>query len=292
VLDAETGQVSVARMERADVRLDLVTWERAPEALAVRVRIAAFDEGVSEELETILREMEEETVKGLVLDLRNNTGGLVEEAVGVTSQFLAAGNVLLTTDSQGRSTAVPVRGGGRVVDTPMVVLVNGATGNAAEIVTGALQDHERATVVGTATVGGGAVMDQFTLSDGSVLLIPVEAWLTPDGRAMWPQGLSPDIEVPLPATAEPVIEPRGPAMTKEQLQGSGDTQLIRALELLDTGRHRAVAQRELVRLARPLASPADRRAACRDPAGAHGAGLGSEAGGSAPVRGAQQGRGS
>ena len=91
------------------------------------------------------------------------------------------------------------------MDIPMVVLVDQGTASAAEIVAGALQDAGRATVVGETTFGTGTVLQEFPLSDGSVLLLAVEEWLTPKGRVIWHQGLDPDITVALPSDAEPLL---------------------------------------------------------------------------------------
>jgi carboxyl-terminal processing protease len=177
----------------------------------------------------------------LILDLRNNAGGLVEEAVSVVSQFVEVGNVLLRRDANGGITPVPVEDDVEAVAIPMVVLANRGTGSAAEIVTGALQDHERAIVVGTTTLGKGRVLDEFTLSDGSVLLLAVEEWLTPDGRAIWREGLAPDVEIALLPNAELLARPEGRSLTGEQLSSSGDSQLLHALDLLNTERQRVSA---------------------------------------------------
>jgi carboxyl-terminal processing protease len=237
--DPVTGNALVATLERAEIKLDLVTWKRIPGTSTAHVRISAFSEGASEDLARTLAEIEEQPIKGLILDLRNNTGGLVQEAVGVTSQFVETGNVLLKKDAQGQTTAVPVEEHVQAVNTPTVVLVNGATGSAAEVVTGALQDHGRAVVVGTATLGAGVVLNEFVLSDGSVLLLPVEEWLTPDGRAIWQQGLAPDVEVALSSSAQPLVRLHGRDITAEQVENSGDLQLLHALDLLSTERQRA-----------------------------------------------------
>jgi carboxyl-terminal processing protease len=171
-------------------------------------------------------------VTGLVLDLRSNPGGLLSEAVGVTSQFVEEGNVLLVKDAQGEITPVPVQSGGVAVDIPMVVLVDRGTASAAEIVTGALQDAKRATVVGETTFGTGTVLHEFHLSDGSVLLLVIQEWLTSDGRVIWHQGPGPDVVVVLPAGVDPLIPLTERGLTIEQVRDSGDAQLLRALELL------------------------------------------------------------
>jgi carboxyl-terminal processing protease len=99
-------------------------------------------------------------------------------------------------------------------------------------VTGALQDAGRGTVVGETTFGTGTVLQEFPLSDGSVLLLAIEEWLTPKGRVIWHQGLEPDVTVALPSDAEPLLPLTERDLTAEQLQASSDAQLSRALDLL------------------------------------------------------------
>jgi len=115
---------------------------------------------------------------------------------------------------------------------PLVVLINQGTASAAEIVAGALQDAHRATLVGETTFGTGTVLNEFHLSDGSVLLLATEEWLTPNGRVIWHQGISPDVAVSLPSTTAPLFPEAERGMTPEPLRASGDEQLLRALELL------------------------------------------------------------
>jgi carboxyl-terminal processing protease len=169
---------------------------------------------------------------GLVLDLRSNPGGLLSEAVGVASQFLGEGNVLLVKDGQGKITPIPVQSGGVTLDIPVVVLVDRGTASAAEIVTGALQDAKRAAVVGETTFGTGTVLQEFPLSDGSALLLAIEEWLTLDGRVIWHQGLDPDVVVTLPSDVDLLLPLTERDLTAEQMRDSGDVQLLKALELL------------------------------------------------------------
>jgi carboxyl-terminal processing protease len=235
ILDPDTGETREVTLERAEIDLDLVTWQRLPGTSVAYVRISAFSDGATEDLKDTLDEIQNEDIAGLMLDLRSNPGGLLGEAVGVSSQFVEDGNVLLRRDAAGEITEEPVRRGVDAVDIPMVALANGGTASAAEIVTGALQDHNRATVVGTTTFGAGTVLNEFTFRDDSVLLLAVEEWLTPDGRVIWQKGLAPDVEVTLPPDVEPVLRLRlQDITTEEDLRNSGDDQLLRAWELLES----------------------------------------------------------
>jgi hypothetical protein len=121
---------------------------------------------------------------------------------------------------------------GLALDTPLVVLIDQGTASAAEIVSGALQDAGRARLVGETTFGTGTVLSQFSLSDGSALLLATQEWLTPRGRVIWHQGITPDEVVALPTGAAPLLPEAESGMTPEQVTGSGDAQLLRALELL------------------------------------------------------------
>jgi carboxyl-terminal processing protease len=232
ILDPQTGNTRDVTLERAKITIDNVTWQQLPSTTIAHVRISAFSEGVTQDLKDTLAEIQSQGVTGLVLDLRSNPGGLLGEAVGVTSQFLESGNVLLVKDAQGKVTPVPVQPGGVAVDIPMVVLVDRGTASAAEIVAGALQDAGRATVVGETTFGTGTVLQEFPLSDGSVLLLAVEEWLTPKGRVIWHQGLDPDMVVTLPSGVDPLLPLTERDLTAEQVRDSGDAQLLQALELL------------------------------------------------------------
>jgi carboxyl-terminal processing protease len=127
---------------------------------------------------------------------------------------------------------VPVEPNGVMTDMPMVVLINGGTASAAEIVAGALQDAGRAKLVGEQTFGTGTVLNEFDLSDGSALLLAVEEWLTPEGREIWHQGISPDTVVSLPPDATPLFPGAEQGLTLDQLRSSDDTQLLRALALV------------------------------------------------------------
>ncbi|MFW6135282.1 MAG: S41 family peptidase [Chloroflexota bacterium] len=234
ILDPGTGESRRVTLERAEIKLDLVTWQRLPGTSVAYVRISAFSEGASDELEEALDEIQAQGLGAVLLDLRSNPGGLLDEAVGVTSLLVETGNVLLRRDADGGITEEPVKERVEAVDLPLVALADGGTASAAEIVTGALQDHGRASVVGTTTFGAGTVLNGFTLSDGSLLLLAVEEWLTPDGRVIWQKGLAPDVEVALAPEAQPLVGLGLQDVTETELRESDDVQLLRALELVET----------------------------------------------------------
>ena len=230
ILDPKTHQVRRVSIVRAVIRITDVTWQRLPGTDVADLRIASFDDGVVTELRTALGQIRQQGMRGLILDLRNNPGGVLDEAVGAASQFLSGGNVLLVKDAKGRVTPVPVRPGGIAPAIPAAVLVNGGSASGAEIVAGALRDAHRAELVGETTFGTGTVLEEFPLRDGSALLLAVEEWLTPDGDSYWHKGVTPELVIPLPADANPLVPTMERSMTASELGSSSDAQLLGALK--------------------------------------------------------------
>lgn len=232
ILDPQTRQTREVNLTRAEIKAQNVTWNRLPGTQIDHLRIAAFSEMVTKSLIKALKAIEHEKSQGIVLDLRNNPGGLLDNAVSTASQFLESGNVLLEKGAEGKIKNIPVKKDGVALHVPMVCLVNGGTASAAEIVAGALQDHDRAKLVGTKTFGTGTVLQDFPLSDGSALLLAVEEWLTPNGETIWHKGITPDRVVPMTDGGSPLtpLEERG--MTAQQLRQSKDRQLLEAMDLL------------------------------------------------------------
>jgi carboxyl-terminal processing protease len=232
ILAPGSRQTSQITLTRATIKTANVTWQMQPGTKIAHLRIAGFNNGASENLRKALIDIKKRTATGLIVDLRNNPGGLLDEAVGAASQFLKSGNVLLVKNAEGREMPVPVKPGGEATDTPLVALVNGGTASGAEIVAGALQDAHRARLVGEPTFGTGTVLREFKLSDGSALLLAIEEWLTPAGHVIWHKGIMPSIVVALAPGASPLFPEAERNMNAEQLQNSGDAQLLTALQLL------------------------------------------------------------
>ncbi|MGB8707037.1 MAG: S41 family peptidase [Dehalococcoidia bacterium] len=157
------------------------------------IKITQFLKSSGDELQTSLTEAIDNGAKGIVLDLRNNPGGLLTASADVASQFLAMGLVAKVVDDKGNESAVPVEKGGIATHLPMIVLVNNGSASASEIVAGALQDYGRAKLAGSQTFGKGSVQIIHDLSDGSALHITAYKWLTPFGRPIDGVGLTPDI---------------------------------------------------------------------------------------------------
>ena len=232
--DGSSRDVTIVR---ASVKPHNVTWRPLPGSNIAFLRIAMYSKGVASGFRKSLEEITQAGMKGVVLDLRNNPGGLLGEVIKTVSQLLKGGNVLLEKDAKGKTRAVPVERGGRFTTIPLVVLINVGSASGAEITAGALHDAGRAKLVGETTFGTGTVLQEFPLSDGSALLLAVEEWLTPAGHTIWHKGISPDITVSLEAKASPLTPEGVRNFTRKQLLESGDAQLLRAIEILEKEIH-------------------------------------------------------
>jgi carboxyl-terminal processing protease len=219
-------------VERAAIKLNNVSWQRLPGTDIAHVRIAIFSDGEADDLRKALLDIKRQGVKKIILDLRNNPGGALDEAVGTASQFLSSGNVLWEKDAAGKLTPLPVQPGGAATGLPMAVLINAGSASDSEIVAGALHDAKRAVLIGETTFGTGTVLSEFTLSDGSALLLAVEEWLTPDKHSFWHKGIAPDIRVELPGGGIMLRPTMERELTGENIQDSGDAQLLRAIAWL------------------------------------------------------------
>ncbi len=228
------GPVRVLRMTRRDIPIETVSWARIPGTAVADVRISVFAKGTSTALAKALAAAESGGASRLILDLRRDPGGLLEEAVGVTSQFAESGVVLQERDAQGKIRSIPVETNARRCRLPMVVLVDGGTASASEIVAGALRDAGRAELVGEKTFGTGTVLQQYGLSDGSALLVAVQEWLTPKGQSFWHSGLMPQRAIPQ-ATSVPLLVPETESrLSPEELKASPDAQFLEALRLVQS----------------------------------------------------------
>lgn len=230
ILNPKTQRFRNVKLVRANIPLSDVSWRQLPGTRVADLRIAGFDDHMSEDLRGALREIKQQELKGLILDLRNNPGGVLDEAVRVASQFLSGGNVLLVKSAQGKITPVPADAGGLATNLPMTVLINRGSASAAEIVAGALRDARRAKLIGETTFGTGTVLNEFPLSGGAAMLLAVDEWLTPDGKSFWHKGISPDVEVGLPPEMLPLLPAAISGMTPDELKSTDDQQLLRALD--------------------------------------------------------------
>lgn len=213
--EAEPIKLTVVR---AVIQTPSVTWRTLEEDPAIGyIQMTSFTERSSDELSQALDDLLAQGAKTFVFDLRRNGGGLLDTAIDVASEFLRDG-IVLKEDRQNEGQRVyDVRGGGQLLDQPLVVLVDGGTASASEIVAGALQDYGRATLIGEKTFGKGSVQLIYELSDKSRLHVTVAKWFTPNGNLIDGVGLKPDVEV---------------LFSEEDHQTGRDPQLERAISFL------------------------------------------------------------
>ena len=196
------------------------------------IRLTQFNEQTTEGLKRVvndlLTQLPGDKLKGFVIDMRNNPGGLLEEAISVSDAFLEKGEIVST---RGRNVEETQRRNAKPGDLakgkPIIVLINGGSASASEIVAGALQDHKRATVLGTRSFGKGSVQTIIPLGSGmGALRLTTARYYTPAGRSIQAKGISPDIEVlqDVPEDVKGRTDARGEASLRGHLKGDGDEQ--------------------------------------------------------------------
>lgn len=206
-------KIKIKSIEKKDVAADIGY-----------IKIVTFENiKTADEMTEALREVKKENARGLIVDLRDNGGGLLQNAIDIGSMFIKRGIIVYTIDREGGRESIS--SSGRVVwEKPTVVLINGASASASEILAGALRDNKVATLVGTHTFGKASVQNVRTLDDGSALLLTIAKYLTPNGDDITEKGIIPDIVVELPEPEEEEVWGR-PEIEE-------DIQLQKAIEIL------------------------------------------------------------
>ena len=189
---SDTMEVTVVRNV---IPLTSVLLRSQPGDRFAHIRVTTFYPSTSQELAEAIEKSIAEGAVGLILDLRDNPGGLLDSVVDVSSQFLKEGLVLYQIDGSGRRKDWKVREEAGTLDIPTVVLTNEFSASASEILVGALQDHRRATIIGGTTFGKGSVNTLRRLNNGGGLYITFARWFTPSGRLIQGKGLEPDVEI-------------------------------------------------------------------------------------------------
>ena len=208
-------------IERAVIETPSAHWRVLEEDPTIGyIQLTAFTERSNSELDQAFDELVGQGAETYILDLRGNGGGLLDAAVDVASQFIRNGVIVREDRKNEGERTYNVRGGGKALDQNLVVLVDGGTASASEIVAGALQDYERAMLIGEKTFGKGSVQLIYELSDTSRLHVTVAKWFTPNGNEIDGTGLAPDIEV---------------LFTEEDHAEGRDPQLERAISFLQNG---------------------------------------------------------
>ncbi|MBI4267821.1 MAG: S41 family peptidase [Chloroflexi bacterium] len=186
------GETNPAELEiiRAEIEVPSVNFEMREDIALINIHF--FSERTDEELTPILENLSQEKATAIILDLRSNPGGLLDEVVDVASHFLTQGVVVSVVDNRGEKTSSPVNPHVVTTDLPMVVLTDNYSASGSEVLSGALQDYSRAAIAGTKTFGKGSVNTLYQLKDGSGLYITIARWLTPNGRMIEGEGITPD----------------------------------------------------------------------------------------------------
>ena len=186
------------------------------------LKLPSFDEETADHFKEKVQELQKDGATSLIIDLRNNGGGIVDEATEIADFFLEKGKKIISTIDNNDKEEITYSENDPIFNMKTVILVNENTASASEILTAALKDYDKATVVGTKTFGKGIIQTVFTLSDGSGLTITTAEYFTPNGENIHKVGITPDEEVNLPESVENIY-----AVTEDD-----DTQLKKAIEIL------------------------------------------------------------
>ena len=226
------GEERVFDLERTEIETPAASWVLVPGSDVAHVRLSSFSDDSAQKLKQALEEARAAGARRFVLDLRNNPGGRLDQAVEMAGDFLQPGSVVyVRQDASGEREEIRVEGSSEPTEAPMVVLVNDGTASSSEILAGSLRDNDRATVIGETTFGTGTVLSEFTLRDGSAILLGVAEWLTPDGDFIRESGIVPDEKVSLAEDAEPLTPDEARDLSREEIL-ERDAQLRRAFEEL------------------------------------------------------------
>ncbi|MGA2029754.1 MAG: S41 family peptidase [Verrucomicrobiota bacterium] len=242
-----SGTVKNFTLTRAVIQMDMVRdihgkkeFPLGPDKIGY-VCITEFGDNTGDELEDALQKLKAQDMKGLILDLRWNPGGLLDEAVEVCQKFLPSGQLVVSTEGRDSVEKYFAKGhGDELRGLPIVVLVNLSSASAAEIVTGCLQDLHRAIILGEKTFGKGSVQSIFPLDDGSALKLTTAKYYTPSHKVIHEHGITPDIIVPMSDAEEAELQikrsPGGIESLNEkdraEVENARDVQLDRADDLL------------------------------------------------------------
>jgi carboxyl-terminal processing protease len=191
------------------------------------IRLNQFSANATEEMRNAIQDLERKRVTGYILDLRSNPGGLLQASIEIARMWINEGAIVSTVDRQGEADR-QVANNRALTDKPMVVLVDGGSASASEILSGALQDDKRATVIGTQTFGKGLVQSVRPLEDGSGLAVTIAKYLTPSGRDINKQGISPDVVVELTDAQRKALQ-----QDRSKIGTLDDPQFAKALEVLE-----------------------------------------------------------
>jgi carboxyl-terminal processing protease len=207
-------------VKRSKITIDTVSGEMLSNNIAY-IKLSMFDENTGKNFDNKLKELKDKGAKGLVLDLRQNPGGLLTTCVDVVSNFIPKGKTVVSTVDKNGNKDVRESKGGLAVGMPLVVLTDGLTASASEIVSGAVRDYKIGTLVGEKTFGKGVVQTVVDTGDGTALKVTMAKYYTPNGENIHKIGIEPDVKVEYPED-----------LLKKPYSRSSDPQFSKALELI------------------------------------------------------------
>ena len=198
--DNQYFDITIIRDEIKIPSLELTFVNNSEGKKIAHLELSTFSANTYQEWEAAVQQiLNESNVDGIILDLRNNTGGIFEESIHIANEFIAADEVIVREEGREGENAhnqvFTANGRGRLQNRPLAVLINGGSASASEIVAGALRDQTEATLVGTKTFGKGLVQERFSLSDGGGLHITIARWKLPKGDWIQDNGIAPEVEV-------------------------------------------------------------------------------------------------
>ncbi|MCG8430818.1 MAG: S41 family peptidase [Candidatus Omnitrophica bacterium] len=216
VLREKEAKILEITIVRDVIMIDDIKEARILEDGIGYLRLVEFREDTAEDLDKVLEELKEKGMTGLILDLRNNPGGLLEEAVRVTERFIEPNKTVVFTRGRQARQNIEFDSGLKdgLVEMPMVVLINQGSASGSEIVAGCLQDYKRAVIVGEKSFGKGSVQTVIPLSDGSALRLTTSKYFTPLGNVIHEKGVTPDIEVAYETPRDSEARYYNPAMVE------------------------------------------------------------------------------
>jgi len=212
-------------LTRAEITIEPVSWGMLPDRV-MHVRLSQFSGGATDGMKQAIEEGIAAGATAIILDVRDNPGGLVNEVIGVASEFLPLNDVIFKERNRdGVVTIKRTLAGQSAAELPLVLLMNANSASAAEILAGAIQDNERGLLIGETTLGTGTVLTAFPISNGASVLLGTELWLTADGEQIWKVGVEPDETVALPVGVNPTLPELDSELTSAELGASEDSQL-------------------------------------------------------------------
>jgi carboxyl-terminal processing protease len=228
------GERRTYDLQRAEINSPVASWALIPGTNVALVLLSSFSDDSAQELQNAFEEAKAAGARRFILDLRNNPGGRLDQAVEMAGYFLEPESVVyIRKDASGEREEIKVEGQPESTDAPLAVLVDGGSASSSEILAGALRDNDRAPVIGETTFGTGTVLSEFVLRDGSSILLGVAEWLTPDGDFIRDTGITPDVRVPLSEGTEPLSPDDARDLSRQKILEK-DAQLRTAYEKLQS----------------------------------------------------------